>query len=360
MKAMLPRSMMLRVGVVGLVSVPTGIARAQAIESDAEASRMVAALGDASWIERERATRELVERRLLDLSGIEQLVKAGEVGAEAVARLRSVASRLFAGRRMAGMGVQFAGFGPDGVQIEGTIDGFDAARVLQPGDVITGIEGERVITQDELRWEILSRDPGENLKLRLVRQGQEVEVSVRLGAFEELPAGQRPTSSDVANAFYRWWKRQVGSSASGAVVARELTIEDWVAIEAAGAAGSRWAQTRDSAARMVTFGGQARASLAGRSSFDPFAANGFRDDVPIPRVNEVAAIVERIRALSVTRSVLDERARTMERHADTAGDPLRREQLLAQRNEALQEIIQIDGELAALREALLRVREGLP
>ncbi len=57
-----------------------------------------------------------------------------------------------------------------------------AAAGLAAGDVIVGIGGEPVETAAEVSAAIISREPGEELQIRFVRDGEEQEVTVTLGS----------------------------------------------------------------------------------------------------------------------------------------------------------------------------------
>jgi len=342
--------------VVGLFAT---VAAAQ--PSDDAVERLLAKMDAPTLAEREDAERELFSQRSVTLEQIEELARRDDLSPEQTFRLRKAARSLFTRRPMAGMGVQFQGFSPEGVIIGQTIPGFPAHEVLEPLDTIVTCNGQRMRTQDDLRWAILSRDPGDPLTLEIVRSGATRTIEVRLGAFDDLPNAQRPTPLDVANAFTMRWARSVDTPAQRSMpIGAVLTVERWAQIEAGQSEEERspqWPLTRDSASRLVSFGGRPRSALAIRQALADFTIPAEVGGASRGEVSTIAAIVDQMRSLSRQRIVVDQRARTLETHADMVADPARRDQLLALRNAALQESIDIERELASLREALRIIRE---
>lgn len=334
---------------------------ASAQPSGGTLEQLLTQMDGARLAEREAAERSLAAIPGLSLAQIETLARGEGLSPEQVFRLRQAGRRLFELKPMAGMGVQFEGFSNAGVIIGQTIEGFHAHEVLEPFDTIVICNNERMRTQDDLRWSILSRDPGETLTLEIRRGVQTLHVDVRLGGFDELPNAQRPTRSDYANAFAARWKRAVDDPIERmAPIGGETTVEEWARIEAGemGEEGRpQWPLTRDAAPRMVAFGGRPRSALSIRQALADFSGPMISGDPAREEVSAVAEIVDQMRALSRQRIVVDQRAQTLERHADMVADPARQEQLVEMRNAALQEIINLDAELAALREALRVIRE---
>ncbi len=323
-------------------------------------AELLAALDAPVWAQRDEAMRRMLEDRTAKLEDLEQLSRSGELSPEQEIRVRQVARRSFEMRRLAGLGVQFSGFGPQGVVIGQTIEGFDAANHLVPGDMVQAANGQTMHTQDELRWTILSLDPGQEIEMRVLRGGSVVTLRVLLGAFADLPDAQRPSQTDLAYAFYKRWQRRALPPPRMPVGA-EISIEDWARVEAAGVGEDRWPMTRENASRMVGLGGQPRSSTILRvGGHDMGQAGFFERDPERTRITEVAAIVDRTRALMLQRTLLEERAVNFERHADLAGDPERKQQLIELRNQTLAEVIRVDTELAQLRVVLQQLREGMP
>ena len=71
----------------------------------------------------------------------------------------------------------------EGVAIEEVYDGSGAKDAgLQPGDIVTGINGEEVKTMQQLQLVVRSRDPGQTLAVTFLRDGKEMKKDVTLGA----------------------------------------------------------------------------------------------------------------------------------------------------------------------------------
>ncbi len=311
---------------------------------------------------RETAERELAALPGITLGQIERIARSDGLTPEQAYRLRQVGRRLFDLRPLAGMGVQFQeGPSDEGVVITNTIVGFPARDVLEPLDVIQALNGQPMRTQNDLRWAILSRDPGDVLSLVVKRGDKILEVEVRLGRFGDLPNAQRLDKAAMAYAFGERWSRGVGEPLVDMTsIGSGITIEQWAQVEAGAAdddLAAMWPLTREAASRILAFGGLPRSGLAIRQALADFSAPLVAGDRSRERVSTIAQLVDQMRSLNRQRIVVDQRAQTLERHADMVTDEARREQLKEMRNTALQEIISIDAQLAALREGLRAIRE---
>jgi putative serine protease PepD len=72
--------------------------------------------------------------------------------------------------------------GNGGARIEEVSDGTPAAKAgLQAGDLVTGIDGERVRSAAELSGTVASHKPGDELRLEVKRNGKTHTVTVTLG-----------------------------------------------------------------------------------------------------------------------------------------------------------------------------------
>jgi serine protease Do len=77
---------------------------------------------------------------------------------------------------------QSLGFkGEWGVLVEQTFPKTPAHEKLLPGDVIVELDGKPAKTLEDLRDKIARMAPGTDLKLKVVREGKNVEVTVKLG-----------------------------------------------------------------------------------------------------------------------------------------------------------------------------------
>ena len=102
---------------------------------------------------------------------------------------KEVAEALIAGRTIERpfLGVQL-GEADNGAQVAAVSDGSPADRAgLQPGDVITEVEGEPA-TADDVRRAVAEREPGDELELTVRRNGGTETITATLG--------KRPTQSD--------------------------------------------------------------------------------------------------------------------------------------------------------------------
>ncbi len=126
----------------------------------------------------------------ITLSMIEKALAtdADKLSAEQIERLTQAGARLFSVQPRAAMGVSFSWNEKtaDGVEISGTIEGFDSSRVLQAGDVIQTLDGEPLKDQVQSRAVIVSHSPGEEVTLHVIRQGEPLVVRLMLGNYADL------------------------------------------------------------------------------------------------------------------------------------------------------------------------------
>lgn len=83
----------------------------------------------------------------------------------------------------------------DGVEVVEIVEGSGSAGVLEPGDVITAVEGERVQLAADIGVIIGELEPGAVVELDLVRDGEPMTVEVELTASED---GSRPLIGIIA------------------------------------------------------------------------------------------------------------------------------------------------------------------
>jgi len=98
--------------------------------------------------------------------------------------LDSATTAVIVGLRLAGYPVTINN---DGVSIVAILPSSPAVAVLQPGDVITGVNDHSVISPADLTKQLESVTPGSTLNLTIERQGQIMDVSVP--TMEPLEAG---------------------------------------------------------------------------------------------------------------------------------------------------------------------------
>jgi len=96
----------------------------------------------------------------------------------------SIDSAIYVALNRLGYQVSFKG---DGVRITSLVDGVPAVGILQPGDVITAIEGQPVATVDEASARIKEFQPGDTISLVGTRDGEPLSVDVPLVPHPDVP-----------------------------------------------------------------------------------------------------------------------------------------------------------------------------
>jgi putative serine protease PepD len=81
------------------------------------------------------------------------------------------------------MTVPAAGGSDGGVYLRSVVPGAPADRAgLEPGDIVTGIDGKPVTSTDDLAAVTLTRKPGDTVTIRYTRDGQPATAQVTLGS----------------------------------------------------------------------------------------------------------------------------------------------------------------------------------
>lgn len=71
---------------------------------------------------------------------------------------------------------------PEGAYIEEVVSGSPAGQAgVEPDDIITHINGERLTTDNDLAKVISTKKVGDQVSLAVWRNGQELNLSARLG-----------------------------------------------------------------------------------------------------------------------------------------------------------------------------------
>lgn len=189
---------------------------------------VIADLGAPEFEVRERASAELRDRgaTLEELEGL--LVGGGgdKLSPEQRARVSEVAREVFSQSPRAAMGVSFGllrGFEAPAspLTISNVFEQFPSSRVLKAGDDLVAVAGVSVrgltatggLGMDCVRPYIICHDPGDVVKMTVIRGGEEVTLDVPLGRFSNLPVAggnmEQLASADLAAA----WKLRLGSRA---------------------------------------------------------------------------------------------------------------------------------------------------
>jgi PDZ domain len=141
-------------------------------------------------LERVSAAQALEHDDGISLRQIERLLIQREgLGPEQSRRLLAIARSRFIREPRAAVGVQFSLFEQDRngvVVLERVEPEFPASGVLQAGDRIEAIDGVRLSAVSPMRPHILSRDPGDDISMTIVRQGVTMNVMVKLGRWSDL------------------------------------------------------------------------------------------------------------------------------------------------------------------------------
>jgi hypothetical protein len=150
--------------------------------------QLVEQLGDADWAVRRQATDALMGLAVLPAGVIEAALDRDDLGEERRIRLTRVATARFRERPLGGLGVSFGAIAGGGVQINSVVDNgmFPASQILRIGDVIVMVDDRMIEGQDELRAEILSREPGSVMPAVIRRDRAVLDVGLPLGAYTDL------------------------------------------------------------------------------------------------------------------------------------------------------------------------------
>ncbi|MFH5831508.1 Do family serine endopeptidase [Halalkalibaculum sp. DA3122] len=115
---------------------------------------------------------------------------------------------------------------PQGVIVGGVVDGGPASEAgLQEGDVITTLDGEAVDGWFSFRTEIASKRPGTEVEFGVIRDGEELDITVTLGQLpDDLRASAGPSQQGAPD---RNLQERVGFSVQTLTpqIAEELQID---------------------------------------------------------------------------------------------------------------------------------------
>ncbi|MFI4917363.1 MAG: hypothetical protein ACIAS6_12765 [Phycisphaerales bacterium JB060] len=113
--------------------------------------------------------------------------------AEVLARFELVAAEAFYNAPRAGLGITYDTTPTSrGVRLGDTVEGFDAHGTLRGGDIVLSLSGTPIEAGSmDLPVAIASHLPGETCVISLLRNGEPMEVSVRLGNRAQLNAARQ-------------------------------------------------------------------------------------------------------------------------------------------------------------------------
>lgn len=208
---------------------------------DEAAREAVAALASENWPDRIAASSELMDlTRELDparaLGVLERALtdwlSGGQRGdgdrAEVLARFELAAVEAFFAAPRAGLGITYdSAVTSRGVRLGDTVEGFDAHGTLRGGDIVLSLSDVPIEAQSmDLAVAIASHLPGETCTISLLRNGEPMEVRVRLGRRGDLRAAGQLRESVLRRAWALRMNRLRGgeeSAALGAERARAIT-----------------------------------------------------------------------------------------------------------------------------------------
>ncbi len=186
---------------------------------EARVQALINGLDAEEYALRKMATQQLAAIEGFDRRALARVLTEQDLSAEQRERLEGIALTMFEREPRAGLGVQFDvtrdGFGAG---IARTVEGFDAARVLRPGDVVISADGAPIRSPSDLRYSIISRAPGEKLPLVIQRGEETMEVEPELGAFSELGNAAPLSTRDLLIAWRMWFDRLGFLDAPGDVI----------------------------------------------------------------------------------------------------------------------------------------------
>jgi hypothetical protein len=205
--------------------------------------------------ERIAASERLREDPSITLRQIETLLtSSGPFTAEQRQRLLSIAWDRFRTEPRPAMGIQTSALMDESrrVILQGLPPGFPAASVLRVGDWLESADGIP-LTGTNLRPLILSHDPGDTMKLRVIRDGAVLEVSVRLGRYADLTNQLQIDSDLLWTAWSRYRARTILDQERSEPLASPVAPAAW-------AEAMRFADDDDSA-RIINFQNDDRIAL---------------------------------------------------------------------------------------------------
>lgn len=267
---------------VALVAVLGAVGVGLAEHAATPIKALVPDLDAADYAVREAAREQAAVSPEISLRDIEAVLTGEALSAEQRARLLVAAHERFVRGPRAALGVQMGGGAmpggirdpaPDpGVRLSTVFPNFPAAGVLMPGDRLLEVDGHDVQLMTDgtasFRPLVISRDPGDVVRVRLSRGGEERTVEVALGRYADLPAVRAGAVTGLSEAELTtaWLVRSAGYVTKwedSAPIEAPLTAEQW------GAAGAEPIR-RDGRAPSLALvpGGRPRGTLDGARDYD--------------------------------------------------------------------------------------------
>ena len=107
-----------------------------------------------------------------------------------------------------------SGFSVDeGAYVSSVVPDSGAAKAgLEVGDIIVQFDGQKVASASDLMLDVRTKNPGDQVTLKYVRDGQEAEAQVTLGSDENANSSPKSSSSADAQAPQQQNRNQRGDS----------------------------------------------------------------------------------------------------------------------------------------------------
>lgn len=203
---------------------------------------------------RERASRSIEsDGSRVSLTSIERTLRRGDLTPEQRRRLLAAAFERFrdpSGR--AGMGVAFDFVAlENGLRLGTIVPDFPAAAVLRQGDRVLKFDGVSLRDREHAIAMIVARDPGDEVSLGIVRGGEPMTVTVRLGRRDAL---DNPTPVEGSILAEAWAIRSAAFTAperSTPIIDGGITRSAWEPADSPG----------ENPSLVVTAGGEGRGGI---------------------------------------------------------------------------------------------------
>ncbi|MBL8764723.1 MAG: PDZ domain-containing protein [Phycisphaerae bacterium] len=250
---------------LGAGSVPAG--------AEPDLSALVARLGSEGFLDREAASEELGQLLGVGLKEIETQLARRDLSAEQRERLSVVAWSRFVSSARGAVGVEFDRQLPRWYVVQRTIERFPAAKALEAGDIIVEIDGHALAGQyaNDLRPRIISRDPGDTVRMVVLRGDQRLTLDVTLGSFGDLDQAMFG-EDDLVTA---WLARREPYAAHAAAADRLVAPKDALTAVGEGDADPIQAGRRNLLKPRIAAGGLIRDGWVD-AGFRPMARGGGR------------------------------------------------------------------------------------
>lgn len=168
-----------------------------------EFAALVEKLNDAEVRVRDQSTAKLLDDPKVTLAQVERAIKNRErpLSLEQRTRLLVVARDRFMKGDRAALGFQFGGQLQDRIVVGQTFPKFASHRFLEAGDIIIEADGVALpgaSGRPAMQAIIVSHEPGEELKLKVRRGKQKLDLSVPLGRFSDLEQPGMPVQAGAS------------------------------------------------------------------------------------------------------------------------------------------------------------------